>query len=131
MQRLQRLLFTVLSHDLEKSKAFYTRLFEFDVDYDSDWFVHLISPGSPFELGLISATSEWAPAGLQAGQHGSYPTFVVEDAGAVYEAACEAGFDIAQPLEDTPYGQRRLLLRSPEGAVVDVSSPIPDFQSQG
>jgi len=42
----------ICSDDLAKSRDFYTKLFDFNVDYDSDWFVHLIPP-----FGVVSPTS--------------------------------------------------------------------------
>jgi hypothetical protein len=33
----------ICSEKLPESRDYYTKLFDFNVDYDSDWFVHLIS----------------------------------------------------------------------------------------
>lgn len=48
----------------------------------------------------------------------------------IYKIAVAEKFDIAAEPEDTAYGQRRLLLKDPNGAMVDVSSPIKDFLFQ-
>ncbi|MCH8550862.1 MAG: VOC family protein [Natronospirillum sp.] len=127
MEAINRLLLNVLSDNLENSKAYYTTLFDFQVDYDSDWFVHLISPGRQLELGILSADSDMLPTGVKPQSGGFFTTFVVEDAGAVFRMARERGFTVLKEPEDTFYGQRRLVLESPEGGIIDVSSPIPDF----
>ena len=124
METLNRLLVNVLSYDLEASKAFYTALFDFRVDYDSDWFVHLISAEHQLELGILSAEGDMVPTGLQPQPRGFFITLVVQNADSVFWLAKEKGLPILSEPEDTFYGQRRLVLKSPEGSIIDVSSPI-------
>ena len=125
MNTINRMMANLLSEDLAESKAFYTTLFDFEVDFDSDWFVHLISKSRQLELGIISKTSDIVPADIQGEATGFYLTLVTENADKVFEIAQEKGFEVASPPEDTFYGQRRLLLKDPNGTIVDVSSPIP------
>ena len=124
MNVINRQMTNICSTDLPASKALYTALFDFNVDYDSDWFVHLISNDKQLELGIISQTSEIVPKQAQTNPQGFYITFVVASADTVYEAAKTAGLDILEPPADTFYGQRRMLLQDPNGVIVDVSSPI-------
>lgn len=131
METINRLLLNVLSDDLEASKTFYTTLFDFQVDYDSDWFVHLISTGKQLELGIMSHESEILPEGIQPQPRGFYTTFVVSDADAVFQSAKAQGMTVLSEPEDTFYGQRRLVLKSPEGSIIDVSSPISGFMPEG
>ena len=128
MKKINRLLTNICSKDLSASKNFYTRLFDFNVDYDSDWFVHLISKDKNLELGLIDRTHEIVPQSYQTPPAGFYITFVVDNADELFETAKTEGFDILEEPSDTFYGQRRLLLKDPDGTLVDVSSPIPDFE---
>jgi uncharacterized glyoxalase superfamily protein PhnB len=93
------------------------------VDYDSDWFVHLISKDKLLELGIISRTSEIVPEGIKSEPQGFYITIVVESADEVFELAKDEGLEVLSEPSDTFYGQRRLLLKDPNGIVVDVSSP--------
>ena len=50
--KIQRLLSNLCSQDLKASKQFYTSLFDFDVKYESDWFIHLVAQGGELELVL-------------------------------------------------------------------------------
>lgn len=118
----------ICSDNLAKSRDFYANLFDFKVDYDSDWFVHLISKDRNLELGIIQRTNDIVPAAFRHTPQGFYVTFVVDNADDVFHIAKEANFAIVSPPEDTFYGQRRLLLKDPDGALVDVSSPIPNFE---
>lgn len=127
MKKLNRMLTNICSDKLEESKLFYTKLFDFNVDYDSDWFIHLISKDKQLELGIISKSSEIVPKNVQTNPEGFYITFVVEKADEIYEIAKSEKFQILNEPSDTFYGQRRLLLQDPNGVIVDVSSPIPDF----
>jgi uncharacterized glyoxalase superfamily protein PhnB len=120
---IKRLLTNVCSKNLEESKKFYTSLFLFKVDYDSDWFIHLISEGRELELGIVLEQHEIVPSEAQGSASGVYLTFVVEDVDALYQKAKELGCNIQKSPEITFYGQKRMLLVAPEGTVCDVSSP--------
>ena len=48
----------ICSDKLQESKDFYTSLFDFIVDYDSDWFINLISKDKQLELGIIDKNNE-------------------------------------------------------------------------
>ena len=121
--QIKRLLTNICAKNLEESKKFYTSLFSFNVDYDSDWFVHLISEGRELELGIILDRHEIVPVEAQGGISGVYLTFVVEDVDILYEKAKELDCNIQQSPEITFYGQKRMLLEAPEGTICDVSSP--------
>jgi catechol 2,3-dioxygenase-like lactoylglutathione lyase family enzyme len=118
----------ICSDDLAKSRDFYTKLFNFSVDYDSDWFVHLISEDKKLELGIINRTNEIVPKDFQDNPSGFYVTFVVDNADEIFKIAQSEKIDIISKPKDTFYGQRRLLLRDPNGTLVDVSSPIKGFE---
>lgn len=130
MHTVKRLMINICSDNLQESKNFYTKLFDFQVNYDSDWFVHLISTSHQLELGIIDRTNEIVPQEYQKTPEGFYTTFVVDSADEVYEVAKKEGFIIIEAPNNTFYGQRRLLLRDPNGSLVDVSSPIANFEFQ-
>lgn len=121
------MLTNICSDNLESSKRFYTRLFDFNIDYESDWFIHLISKEKQLELGIISKNHDIVPKIAQTDPTGFYITIAVDKADEIFEIAKSEKFNIISEPEDTFYGQRRLLLQDPDGVVVDVSSPIPDF----
>ncbi len=118
----------ICSDNLPESKDFYTKLFDFNVDYESDWFIHLISQDKKLELGIIDRTHQMVPNTFQNNPQGFYITFVVEDANEIFKIAKEENIEIVSAPEDTFYGQRRLLLKDPNGTLIDISSPIKDFQ---
>ena len=128
MKRINRMMTNICSDKLSESKEFYTKLFDFTIDYDSDWFVHLISKDRSLELGIIDRKNELVPAAFQTRPTGFYITFVVDHVEAIFEIATSEKFEIVSKPSDTFYGQRRLLLKDPDGTLVDVSSPIPNVE---
>lgn len=121
----------ILSRDLARQKGFYTQLFDMKVAFESDWFVHLQSTQNPgLELGLLRQDHEIVPALVRSAPTGVLLTFVVEDVDALFEACQARGVEIVEGPRDLFYGQRRMLLRDPEGTWLDVSSegtPDPDW----
>ncbi len=118
----------ICSDNLAASRDFYTKLFDFKVDFYSDWFVHLISKDKNLELGIIDRTNEIVPKDFQNNPQGFYVTFVVENADEIFRIAESEKFEIISEPKDTFYGQRRLLLKDPNGTLVDISSPINGFK---
>ncbi len=128
--KIKRLLTNICSDNLELSKVFYTSLFDFDVDFDSDWFIHLISKDKQLELGIIDRKNELIPAPYQEHPQGVYITFVVENVDTLFEYAQNNGIEILEEPGDTFYGQRRMILKDPNGVLVDVSSPMQHFEKE-
>ena len=128
MKTINRIMTNICSDNLAASRDFYTKLFDFKVDFDSDWFVHLISNDKNLELGIIDRTNEIVPKDFQNNPQGFYVTFVVDNADEIFRIAELEKFEIISEPKDTFYGQRRLLLKDPNGTLVDISSPIKDFK---
>ena len=122
MHPINRLLINICSDNLPKSRDFYTTLFDFNIEFDSDWFVHLVAKDKQLELGIIDRQNQLVPNEYQNLPQGFYVTFVVDSADAIYELAKKSKFEIVEEPKDTFYGQRRLLLKDPDGTLVDVSS---------
>ena len=128
MNTINRLMTNICSDNLAESRDFYTKLFDFNVDFESDWFVHLISKDKKLELGIIDRTNDIVPEDFQNNPQGFYVTFVVDNADTIFEIAKTENFEIIYEPADTFYGQRRLLLKDPNGTLVDISSPIKGFE---
>jgi len=114
----------ICSDYLVETKNFYTKLF----DYESDWFIHLISKENKLELGIIQKSNDLVPVEFQNKPQGFYISFVVENADEIFKIAEKENYEIVSIPEDTFYGQRRLLLKDPSGSLVDISSPIKGFE---
>ncbi len=124
MMTINRMMTNICSGNLTKSKNFYTKLFDLEVNYESDWFIHLISKNQQLELGIIDRTNEIIPDGFQKNPQGFYITFIVDDVDKIFKIVESEGLEIISKPTDTFYGQRRLLMKDPDGALIDISSPI-------
>lgn len=126
MKVLNRILTNICSDNFNETKNFYTTLFDFNIDYESDWFIHLISNDNKLELGIIQKSNDLVPKGFRKQPQGFYITFVVDDVDELFIMAKQEKYEIVNEPEDTFYGQRRLLLKDPSGTLVDVSAPISE-----
>ena len=127
MKTLNRIMTNIYSDNLPETRDFYTKLFDFNVGFESDWFIHLISTDKKLELGIIDRTNDIVPKEFQIKPKGFYITFVIKSSDELFEIAKSENFEILSQPEDTFYGQRRLLLKDPNGMLVDISSPIENF----
>ncbi len=114
----------VLTADIPATKSWYLALLDWVVEFDSDWFVHLKAADAPgVELGIIDRNHEVvAPAISLATGDRLMLTLVVDDVDVTHARAIELGCEIVQPPTDLFYGQRRMLVRDPNGTLVDLSS---------
>ena len=89
--------------------------------------MNLLSKDKKLELGIIKRDHEIVPSDFQNPPQGFYLTFVVKDVDKLYQTVREHSFTVLEAPHDTFYGQRRLLLRDPDGTLVDVSSLLRDL----
>lgn len=119
-----RILTNICSDNLPQSKDFYVALLGFKVKYDSDWYVQLCSPkDADIEYGIIQRNHELVPEAYQQSPQGMYVTFVVDDVDACYQQAMAMEATIVQEPRNEFYGQRRFLVKDPNGCLLDICSP--------
>lgn len=118
--------YSVFSDDLPASRDWYVNLFGYQAAFDSDWFVHLRSPGNELlELGILLRSHEIVPQAYRGAPTGGMLSIVVEDVDSVFHAAETAEVVVHEAPRDLFYGQRRMLLQDPNGLLIDVSSECP------
>ncbi|MBB5516062.1 catechol 2,3-dioxygenase-like lactoylglutathione lyase family enzyme [Rubricella aquisinus] len=122
---MKRAFTNILTDDVDGTASFYESLLGLRRSGDFGWFVLLAHPDMPaFELGVLDNSHETIPSGHDALPGGTMLTFVVDAVEAIHKTASELGVEIVQAPTDLSYGQRRVLLRDPNGTLVDVSAPI-------
>ncbi len=129
MTAVARMMVNLLADDVEKLRDFYTGLLGMKVHFDSDWYVILVpdnaatDAGHFLELGILQRSHAIAPEAARGQFGGAYLTFVVDDVDAVFARAQELGAVVIEAPVDLFYGQRRAIIRDPEGTLVDLSAP--------
>jgi catechol 2,3-dioxygenase-like lactoylglutathione lyase family enzyme len=117
----------IMVNDISESKAFYTQHFPFDVTFDTDWYVSLVSQSDPaFELALLDPTHSTIPDGFgHPFEQGLLLNFEVTDVDSEYERLREAGVPIHLELRSEDFGQRHFITADPNDVLIDVIQPIP------
>ncbi|WP_025898639.1 VOC family protein [Sneathiella glossodoripedis] len=124
---MQRSFTNILCDSPHVTASFYEQLLGMKRHADFGWFIILTHEDIPsLEFGFLDRFHETVPNEVSAKPTGVIVTFVVEDVVKCYETAQEMQADIIQPPTDMFYGQRRMLIRDPEGTVIDVSSLTPE-----
>ncbi len=122
---MQRAFPNVLCADPDRSAAFYEAVLGMTRHADFGWFIILTHPAMQgLEFGLLDRSQDIIPSGAGGAPSGFMLTFVVEDLEGVVARAEEFGAEIVEAPRDMVYGQRRMVLKDPAGALVDVSAPI-------
>lgn len=126
--KLNRVLFNILVKDMATSVDFYRRIVDLQPIYETEWFVVMTPPGQPnVQIGLIDEVSEFAPRHAWGSHEGAYMTFVVDDVFGALEAAREMGVEVIEEPVALEYGQTRLLVRDPNGMILDLSTPTAEL----
>jgi uncharacterized glyoxalase superfamily protein PhnB len=117
----------VVTAALQECRDFYRHWFDFEVAFESSWFVLMSSNGEElsFSVAFIHPDHPSAPPspGVHGG-NGSFLTLQVEDAATEYETLIGRGLRCELELTDEPWGQRRFGVIDPAGMWVDVVEPI-------
>lgn len=118
--------------DLPASRAFFSRVFGLRPLFEASWVVMFARGDTDsIALGLMSADHPSKPPGPETfGGSGMLVTLQVDDAAALHRQLTAQGIAIELALVDTPWGQRRFMLRDPSGIQVDVVEqidPAPGF----
>ena len=125
----------VVTERRAECRDFYVRWFGFQVVFEASWFVYLAATGDrPFGLAFMAPDHPSRPPGRDPfNGKGLLLTLQVEDATAEFGRLKGGGVEIAYPLHDEPWGQRRFAVHDPSGIWVDVIQqidPAPGFWEQ-
>jgi catechol 2,3-dioxygenase-like lactoylglutathione lyase family enzyme len=116
----------IASERLEESRDFYVELLDLEVAFESGWYTLLRNREAPaVQLGLVARDHPSVPAGFRSAPRGVIVTIEVPAVDAVHERALARGLPIVLGLRDEEFGQRHFMTRDPDGALVDVVTPIP------
>ncbi|MEU5878918.1 VOC family protein [Spirillospora sp. NPDC047279] len=112
---------------IEESRDFYTRLFGFEVTFETDWYVSLRRPGDPpYELALLDPGHPTVPEAYRRPVRGLLLNFEVEDVDAEWDRLV-VGEGLTPELEirTEEFGQRHFIVADPNGVLIDMIKEIP------
>ncbi len=116
----------VVTERVAECRDFYVRRLGFEVGFEASWIVYLAAPApNGHGIGFMAPEHPSRPPGSESfGGRGLLLTLQVSDAEAEFQRISAAGVEVAHPLTDEPWGQRRFALLDPAGIWVDVVEQI-------
>lgn len=114
----------LMTTDVAASAGFYRTFFDFEVTFESDWYVSL--KHGPWELAILQADHPTVPEAYRgAAARGILINLEVGDIDAVHDRLVAAGLAPVLPLRSEDFGQRHAIFRGPDGVLLDIITPIP------
>lgn len=111
---------------IQESRDFYTGLLNFEITFEADWYVSLLSKSErPFQLALLDHTHPSVPENFRKPASGVILNFEVEDVDAEYERLREAGLPMHLEIRSEDWGQRHFITSDPNGILIDMIQLIP------
>ncbi|WP_344250126.1 VOC family protein [Isoptericola hypogeus] len=112
------------SSDVPAAARFYAELLGMSPTFTSDWYVSLRSGDA--ELAVVDADHATIPERARGARAaGVLVTVEVDDVDAVHtRVVADGGHDLLLPLRDEEFGQRHFIVAGPDGALVDIVTPI-------
>ena len=113
----------IITTDVDRSVAFYSRLLGLEAERPAPAFAAFRAPNGTLAIG--DPTSVPVP-GFAAAHDGTIVEFVEESPAAVdaVHGRVEDWAEVVQPPTDMFWGNRSLLLRDPDGVLVNVYAPL-------
>lgn len=119
--KLQKLFPITITTEIKSCKEFYMKFFEFEVIFNSDWYIQL-KHASGVELGFMLPNLETQPKFLHNPYSGNgiVLSFEVDDAKKEYMRLKNLGADFDFDLKDEEWGQRHCMIKDPSGMIIDI-----------
>ena len=107
------------------AKDFYTGHFDFDIAFENDWYLHLVS-ASGVQIGFMLPDQPTQPEIFHPAHSGSGVIFSIEvdNVDDAYTHAKQAELNVVLPLRSEEWGQRHFSVQDPNGVYVDVVQTI-------
>ncbi len=112
-------------NNIEKAKTFYEKYFDFNVVFENEWYLHLVS-NSGIQVAFMLPDQPTQPNIYHTKFSGSGVIFSLEvnDADSVYSFAKKQALDIVLDLRSEEWGQRHFSLKDPNGIYIDIIQAI-------
>ena len=118
----------IITDDVARLVAFYERITGIAASWANDDFAELrttsgtLAVGSTRTVGLFGGPGVASPAANRS----AIVEFLVDDVDGAFAALRGDGLEIVQEPTTMPWGNRSLLLRDPDGTLVNLFEPVTD-----
>jgi len=120
-------------NSLDLAKTFYENYFGFNVAFQNEWYLHLVS-NSGIQVAFMLPDQPTQPDIYKERYNGNGLIFSLEvdDADKAYEFANNKSLDIALELRSEEWGQRHFSIKDPNGVYVDIvqaTEPTEEYKA--
>lgn len=121
----------LIVRDIKQLVAFYEALTATPARWLNDDFAELPTAGCTLALGSERTVKLFAEGAARAADnHTVIVEFLVDDVDAVFARLTGRVTDVVQPPTTMPWGNRSLLVRDPEGNLVNLFAPVTEAAKQ-
>ncbi len=115
--------FTV--ENIDEAKEFYLTNFGFNVAFENEWYIHLVSE-SGIQVGFLLPNQPTQPDIFKRSYSGSGVIFSLEvdNVDFAYSEAKRQSLNIALELRSEDWGQRHFCIKDPNGVYLDIVQAI-------
>ena len=115
----------VITGDIARLVEFYERALEVRADWATDDFAELRTPSATLAIGSTRTVALFAPDSARpAENHSVIIEFRVDDVDRVHQRLTAFVTDFVTEPTTMPWGNRSLLLRDPDGNLVNFFAPV-------
>ena len=115
----------VITGDMNRLVGFYERATGASATWYTEDFAEVATPVATLAIGSARTVPLFAPgAARPADNHSVILEFLVDDVDAAYKELADTLEDVVQPPTTMPWGNRSLLLRDPDGNLVNFFTPV-------
>ena len=123
----------ILSNNIEVTRNFIKKYFNFKETFVSDWYISL-KHKNKFEIAIIDKNHETIPERFRQQSKGIILNFEVEDVDKIYERISEdKNMNILLEIQNEEWGQRHFIFEGPDNLLIDVIQiiePTEEFLKQ-
>ncbi len=117
----------IITTRLVESKEFYTKVLNFGVTFENDFYLLLHTPNKETEISFLLPNHPTQQPIFQKEYEGQglYFTIEVEDVDEVYKDIRRKGIEVKIDMRDEPWGDRHFAIEDPNGVGVDIVTYSP------
>jgi catechol 2,3-dioxygenase-like lactoylglutathione lyase family enzyme len=121
----------LMVRDPAACRDFYVDLLGWEVTYEADFYVSLISAERTAQLAFVQRDHESVPPTHRRAPAGHLVTIEVDDVDELNARWVSSGRPVVLELRSEPWGQRHFMVEDPSGVLVDLVQVIPPDADHG
>ena len=115
----------LITDDVARLVSFYERITGVEADRPAPEFAELRTPHGTLAIGSTSTVALFGPGSARPAENRTaIIEFLVEDVDALFASLADGSVEMVGEPKTMPWGNRSLLLRDPDGSLVNLFTPV-------